>query len=488
MTDKLAGFRILFAAAVICLPAAAPAVAAAGIGMTGAIKSQGEELDKKVAAAEAISKDETVSLFSAPTGTVQLVTDVGATYSTAGGTSSLGHALEYRFLWGDGTDSDWRDYLAAKNYWSRSGGYNVQVQARCVQHKNAFTGSPVLGINVLSGIRTIAGTGMMGNYGDGLPATSATLGMIMGLAMDSAGNIYISDFINNRIRRIDGQTGYITAFAGTGVAGYSGDGGPALNAKLKYPSGLAIDASDNLYITDYGNYVIRKVDAVTGFISTVAGCNISGFSGDGGPATLAKLKGPMAISIGPNGHLYIADYMGARIRKVNAYTGIINTIAGTGTAGYNGDGIPATTAQISNAYDLLVNWAGDVYIADTFNHRVRRIDRDSGIIFTVAGNGISSYNGDGIPATSAQINQPWGIFTDRKRYIYVATIGSRIRRIDTATGLIATMAGDGTDSYNGDNIAAVSAWVYMPRQGAVGAQGELIFADFFNYRIRRIAP
>lgn len=473
----------------ICLLLAAPAGAAVGVGMTGAVRSQGEELDKQVAAAEAISKDETVSFFSAPTGPLQPVTDVPAAYSTSGASSSLGHQLEYGFRWGDGTVSGWDASLSALNAWPKSGNRLVQVQARCALHKNAYGVSPILRVVVQAGIRTLAGTGSYGYSGDGGLAVYAEIGMITGLVLDADGNIYISDLTANRVRRIDAETGIITRFAGTGTAGYSGDGESALSAKLNMPMGLALDSGGNLYVADWMNHAIRKVDAVTGDISTVAGTGAPGFGGDGGPAIAAQLNGPASVHIGPAGHMYICELMNSRIRKVDYYTGIIDTIAGTDGQGYNGDGIPAATAMLNRPYDVKVDSAGNVYIADTDNHRVRHIDAYTGLIRTYAGTGVAGSSGEGVDAALAQLNRPWGLALSKERHVYITDMNvNRIRRVDAMSGIISTVAGTGSPGFNGDDIAATAANLSMPKAGGVGETGEFIFADFGNYRVRRVAP
>ncbi len=219
-------------------------------------------------------------------------------------------------------------------------------------------------------ISTIAGNGTAGYSGDGGPAASAELNSPSGVAVDFSGNIYIADYKNNRIRRVD-ASGVISTVAGKGTAGYSGDGGPASSAELSTPSGVAVDTSGNIYIADSSNNCIRKVDA-SGVISTVAGKGTGGYSGDGGPASSAELSSPFGVAVDASGNIYIADDKNNRIRKVDA-SGVISTVAGNGTGGYSGDGGPATSAELNSPSGLAVDSSGNIYIADTTNYRVREV-------------------------------------------------------------------------------------------------------------------
>ncbi|MGH2768211.1 MAG: hypothetical protein ACRDIF_04545, partial [Actinomycetota bacterium] len=220
-------------------------------------------------------------------------------------------------------------------------------------------------------ISTVAGTGSSGYSGDGGPAASARMKGPRTLAVDSEGNIFIADTMNHRIRKVD-SSGIITTVAGTGSAGYSGDGGPATKARLYWPHDVAVDASGNLYIADSANQVIRKVDP-SGIITTVAGTGSAGYSGDGGPATGAKLNEPRGGAVDAAGNIYISDRRNHRIRKVDS-SGIITTVAGTGSAGYGGDGGPATAAKLDGARGVGLDGSGNIYIADTGNHRIRRVE------------------------------------------------------------------------------------------------------------------
>jgi hypothetical protein len=321
-------------------------------------------------------------------------------------------------------------------------------------------------------IDAVAGTGASGYSGDGGPATEAKLYYPYGVAVDSSGNLYIADYLNNRVRKVD-TTGTITTVAGS-ERGYGGDGGPATEANLSGPRGIAVDSSGNIYIADTGNLRVRKVDT-TGTITTVAGNGESGLSGyggpsigtneegdpdtegngDGGPATEAKLSGPHGVVVDSSGYLYIVDYQDHCVRKVDT-TGIITTLAGNGESGYSGDGGPATEAKLSGPCGIAADLSGNIYIGDTFNNRIRKVDT-TGIITTVAGNGEYGYSGDGGPATEAKLSGPYGVAVDPSGNIYIGdTSNNRIRKVDT-TGIIATVAGNGEYGYSGDGGSATEA-------------------------------
>lgn len=251
------------------------------------------------------------------------------------------------------------------------------------------------------------------------------------MAVDGAGNIYIADVANNRIRKVTASTGIISTVAGDGTAGYSGDGGAATSAELYYPYDVAVDGAGNIYIADSHNSRIRKVTASTGIISTVAGDGIAGYSGDGGPATSAEINYPTGVTVDSAGNMYIGDFSNARIRKVTASTGKMSTVAGNGTTGYSGDGGPATSAELCEPGDLAVNSGGDIYIADYCNNRIRKVTVSTGIISTVAGDGTEGYSGDGGPATSAELNLPAGVALGNAGHIlYIGDqVNQRIRAV-----------------------------------------------------------
>ena len=333
-------------------------------------------------------------------------------------------------------------------------------------------------------ITTYAGNGTAGSTGDGGPATSAQLNGTSGF-YDFAGNLYIAE--NTKIRKVDAATGTITTYAGTGTAGYAGDGGPATSAQFNRASGLAFDSAGNLYIADYFNYRIRKINAATGIITTVAGTGISGYSGDGGAATSAQLGSPGAVVLDTAGNLYIADYAGVRIRKVAAATGIITTVAGTGVSGYSGDGGPATSAQLKSPEGMSFDSAGNLYFADVQNNRIRKITISTGIITTVAGNGTQGYSGDGGPATSAKFFFPHAAVLDGAGNIYVGDQGNaRVRKVDAGTGIITTIAGNGTGGFSGDGGPATSAQMSNPYNVALDNAGNLVIGDLSNNRVRKV--
>ncbi|MEW6477234.1 MAG: NHL repeat-containing protein [Actinomycetota bacterium] len=277
-------------------------------------------------------------------------------------------------------------------------------------------------------VTTLAGTGQAAFSGDGGPATAATLHWPHGVAVDPPGaGLYIADSANHRIRRVDLASGVITTVAGTGP-GFSGDGGPAVAARLQDPKAVWVAPSGDLYIADSANERIRRVDR-SGTIVTVAGTGVPGFSGDGGPATAAQFDGPRGLAGDAAGNLYVADDNNHRVRRIDP-AGIITTLAGNGTAASAGDGGPAPSAQLDHPRGVAVDGRGHVFIAESMSHRVRMVD-PGGIISTVAGCGRSGYGGDGGPATVARLFEPRGVAVDTAGRLYVAdTYNDRIRRVD----------------------------------------------------------
>ncbi|GJQ58203.1 MAG: hypothetical protein SCALA701_10040 [Candidatus Scalindua sp.] len=461
-------------------------------------------------------------------------------------------------------------------------------------------------------ISTVAGNGTRGYSGDGGPATDAQLDLEFptGIAVDASG-LYISDTGNNRIRKVD-TSGIMTTVVGNGTYGYSGDGGLAVNAHLRYPYGVAVDNIGNIYVIDSYNYRIRKVDA-TGVITTVAGSGTNGYSGDGGPGVDAQLSSSRGITVDGFGSVYIADTGNNRIRKINpdfdgdGYTNVdegtagsdpldeaslpadndgdyisdatdadddndgyldtdevaagsdplyassvpvdtdgdlipdvidtdddndgmmdvwettygldpldasdasldsdgdtfinlvesvnglnptvaeeaISTIAGEGTGGYSGDGGYALNSQVNKPYGTVVDASGNLYISDYSNHRIRKVDT-SGVITTVAGNGTNGYSGDGGPAVDAQLWNPTGVAVDLSGNLYIADFyNNRIRKVDTS-GVITTVAGNGSWGYSGDGGPAVDAKRYYPSGVVLDASGNLYIADRYNHRIRKV--
>jgi sugar lactone lactonase YvrE len=338
-------------------------------------------------------------------------------------------------------------------------------------------------------ITTFAGTGVAGSLGLDGPATSAQLFWPTGVAVDGQGNLYIADQANNRVLKVVRHVdefgniipgGIITTFAGTGVASFSGDNGPAKTAQLNTPVDVAVDGQGNVYIADYRNNRVRKVDP-GGIITTVAGGGT--LLGDGGPATSACLAGVLGVALDGGGNLFIATRgntaCSQRIRKVNT-SGIISTIAGTGVSGYSGDGGPATAAKI-DPEDVAVDAQGNVYIADIGSDRVRKVD-GIGIISTFAGSGAAGFAGDGGPATVAQLNEPYGVTVDGQGNLYIADFrNDRVRRVD-AGGTIATIAGGGSSL--GDGGPATSAQLCCPTNVALDPKGNLYIADYQSERVR----
>ena len=313
-------------------------------------------------------------------------------------------------------------------------------------------------------ITTVAGNGRAFYSGDGGAATNAAWEDPFGVAVDASGNLFIVDSFNNRICKV-GTDGIITTLAGNGIPGYSGDGGGATNAELNYPSGVAVDASGNLFIADTGNYRIREV-RTNGIITTVAGNGTRGYSGDGGPATKAELDNPTGVAVDASGNLFIADSGNDRIREVGT-NGIITTVAGNGTYGYSGDGGPATNAELWNPDGVAVDASGNLFIADQDNNRIREVGTN-GIITTVAGNGTNGYSGDGGAATSAELSLAHGVAVDASGNLFIAdSENSRIREVGT-NGIITTVAGNGTQGYSGDGGAATSAELSYPNGRGCG--------------------
>ncbi|MBX2905269.1 MAG: T9SS type A sorting domain-containing protein [Taibaiella sp.] len=332
-------------------------------------------------------------------------------------------------------------------------------------------------------ISTIAGTGIAGYSGDGGPATSAKLNFCHGLSTDGGGTIVVTDHDNNRVRYIN-TSGVITTFAGIGVPSFSGDGGMAASAGVYQPFDVLAANDGDWYIADTWNNRVRKVSGL-GIITTIAGNGSYTSTGDGGPATAASMMRPSGIALDATGNLYIADQYSHRVRKVNLATGIITTIAGTGTFGYSGDGGPATAARLYYPNFLYVDAADNLYITDNGNHRIRKVNT-SGIITTFAGTGVPGFSGDGGPATAAQLYYPAGMTMDAGGNAYIVDhMNHRIRKVD-ATGSISTIAGNGIAGYGGDGGPATLAQLNRPTDIAVLPTGDLVVCDRYNSRLRLI--
>ncbi len=336
--------------------------------------------------------------------------------------------------------------------------------------------------NVPNGIiETVAGNGIAAFAGDGGAGTNASLNVPVGLAMDGAGNLYIADSGTLRVRRLE-TNGVLVTVAGNGTSGNGGDGGPATNASFRSVAGIAVDSLGNLYVADEGDNRVRKVD-LNGVIRTVAGNGADGYGGDGGQATHATLTAT-DVAVDQLGNLYISDTSLHLVRKVGT-NGVITTIAGTGSAGFSGDGGPGTNAQLNFPYDLAVDNLGSLLISDRGNERIRKVDAN-GVIVTIAGNGTSVYGGDGSAALNSGLAFPRGLAADRSGAIYVSE-GNRgyIRRI-SADGIITTAAGNGTRGYSGDGGLATNATVGFSLNVALDRWGRLFISDRDSQRVRRV--
>jgi len=340
-------------------------------------------------------------------------------------------------------------------------------------------------------IYTIAGNGDFGYSGDGYPAISnyVEFDEPTGIYMDASGNLYIADEYNNVIRKIN-TSGIISTVAGNHSlgAGYGGDNGQATDAQINLPCGVCTDASGNLYIADNGNMLVRMVNT-SGIISTIAGNAHKGYSGDGGQATAAELSQPIDVFVNSSGVLYIAEYSGQRIRKVTT-NGIISTIAGNGIGGYSGDGGQATAAEMQYPFSLFVDSVNNIYFTDNDNYVVRKVDT-AGIISTIVGINVLGYNGEGGPATSAEIGYPSGIWMDKKSNIYFGDFNDqRVWKMDVS-GILTSIAGNGYRSgsiggYSGDGGPATAAEFAEPWGVVSDAFGNIYIADNNNSVIREI--
>ncbi|MEV7817573.1 NHL repeat-containing protein [Streptomyces flaveolus] len=331
-------------------------------------------------------------------------------------------------------------------------------------------------------IITAAGNGEAGFVVDGGPAVGTKLQYPYGVAVDGAGNLYIADSYNHRVRKV-APNGNITTVAGTGVAGFVSDGGPAVATNLHYPHGVAVDGAGNLYIADSNNHRVRKV-APNGNITTVAGTGQAGFVSDGGPAVATKLNYPLGVAVDREGNLYIADQNNHRVRKV-APNGIITTVAGNGQPGFVSDGGPAVATKLYHPWGVAVDGEGNLYICDRYNHRVRKV-APNGIITTIAGNGVAGYVADGGPAVATSLHYPAGVAVDGEGNLYIGDgHNHRVRRV-APNGIITTVAGNGVNGYVADGGPAVGERLYYPYSVAVAPSGDLYIGDSHNHRVRKV--
>jgi sugar lactone lactonase YvrE len=337
-------------------------------------------------------------------------------------------------------------------------------------------------------ITTVAGTGSAGFTGDNGPATSARLNTPRSTAFDADGNLYVADSANHRIRRIDATSGLITTVAGTGTSGFNGDGISATAASLWSPREIAFDADGNLFIADSRNNRIRRVDAGTGLIMTVAGTGVLGLGADGVPATASDLREPVGLAVDADGHLYFTELSSHRVRRVDAATGLISTVAGTGAAGFTGDAVSATASRLNAPTSVIVDPDGNLLIADMGNNRVRRVSATSGTISTVAGTGAAGFAGDDGLATAARLASPAGIRLDESGHLFIADFNNhRVRRVDADTGIVSTIAGTGTAGGTGDGALATAAQLNGPYGVTIDAGGDLFIAEASGDRVRRVA-
>ena len=333
-------------------------------------------------------------------------------------------------------------------------------------------------------IQTYVGTGEKGYAGDGGPADKALCTEPFMCDFDAAGNLFYSESQNNVIRRVDKSTGIVTTVAGTGEAGYSGDGGPATQATMREPYSLQVDRGNgDIYIVDRLSAVVRRVDAATGIITTLAGTGEQGYGGDGGPGAQAMFREPNDCFLDGKGGLLIADIQDQRIRRLDLATGIINTFAGNGEKVRAGDGKPAVAASIMGARAVCMDSKGNTYIAEREGNGVRKVD-DNGIMSTVAGSGELGYEGDGGPALTATWGSPKAIRCDpQDNLVVVDTENHAIRRIDAATGIVTTIAG-GRLGGEGDGGPATDAGLDRPHGCGIDAHGNIFVADSNNHRVR----
>ena len=365
-------------------------------------------------------------------------------------------------------------------------------------------------------LHTFAGDGVPGSAGDGGPAIDARLNGPHDLALDNRGNIYFSDLLNQTFRRIDYETGVITRVAGSGREGRGGDGGPALEAELDTTSGIAVDVGGNVYISSEWANTVRRIDAETGIIETVAGLNarhypsergdrrpglqgidgttfgwepglsLKGYHGDGGPASEAAFHHPEHLAFDSSGNLYVCDNSNNRVRRIESRSGTITTVLGNGQPSSNGDGGPATDASVNMPDAICIDAHDNLYVSEKYGFRVRKVDAGTGTVTTLVGTGVPGYGQEGLPGTETQVNScESGLWADPDGTVFWSDCSGRVRRYEGATGIVTTVLG-GTGV--GDRGPAHAAYLSGPGGMAIGPDGHVYFADIWNQRVRAIDP
>ncbi len=336
-------------------------------------------------------------------------------------------------------------------------------------------------------INTIAGNGIAGFAGDGQPATNAKIDTMGFTAVDDSGNVYIADAQNNRIRKVYAKTGIMATIAGTGTPGWTGDYGLAVNAEIYYPFGICVDKNYNVYFTDNGNGIVRKIVQATGTIYTIAGTGNGGNTGNGGKADTATFDDPTGITVDAAGNVYVADDIGSCVRKINASDSVINLYAGNNIHGYNGDGGQATAAELNNPLGIAMDKSGNLYIVEWKEFTVRKVD-DSGVINEFAGiPGNNNYTtASGPNATTIPLGEPTGVCADKYGNVYIADPGNGIvRQINGTNGYDYVTAGSADIGFSGDGGPAVDAELNYPFTVSVDTNFNIYIGDLLNFRIRK---
>ncbi len=457
----------------------------AGSGIPGYSGDGGPAVDATLFYPYGISCDAAGNLSIADTDSnrIRYVNSASGIISTVAGTGTPGYngdgiaAISAQLNTPQGTATD----SAGNLYVADSDNSRIRLVNQGQQPITIF-GQSASPITVLPGqIQTVAGNGKAGYSGDGHLATAARLNLPWGVALDSFGNILIADYYNQRLRSVDINTGVITTLAGTGHRGAQGDGGPAVDASLTFPCTLALDSAGNIYIGQEQTSMVRKITVATGIITTVAGTHVLGTGGDGGPATKAELNSPTGVAIDSTGALFIAEYGGARVRRVDRATQIIETFAGSTNFG---DGGQALQALLNEPVSVSFDAQGRLTVSDQANQQIRTVNAD-GTVIGVAGTGLSGYNGDGIPATTAQLNVPSDAQFDPGGNLFICDRGNgRIRRVDAVTGIITTVAGNGGFIDSGDGGPATQASLNQARAILLDPNGNLWIAELDGFRIR----